>query len=215
MKIVAISDTHNKHESLTIPDGDVLVHCGDFSTGGSLTELMKFNMWLGTLPHKHKIVVPGNHDFICEDLPELCRQEFTNAILLIDQMLLIEDKKFYGTPWVPEYGRFAFMLSEAELALKFSRIPNNLDVLITHGPPKKVLDKVRSGEYAGSESLYKRCLEVRPKVNVFGHIHEGYGKMEFMPYSQIKWGGQGITFLNVSNCDVRYKPVNPVVTFEI
>jgi Icc-related predicted phosphoesterase len=179
--------------------------------GGSLVELMKFNIWLGTLPAKKILLVPGNHDFICEELPQMCKQELTHATLLIDEFIEIDGKRFYGSPWVPEYGRWAFMKPDHDLVEVFSKIPEDLDMLITHGPPKKVLDKVERDGYVGSESLFNRCLKAKPRFNVFGHIHEGYGRMEFGWFNDSKT----TTFLNASSCDVRYKPVNPAVTFEI
>ena len=73
LRFVAISDTHNKHADLVVPPGDVLIHAGDVTWGGTLAEVEAFNAWLGTLPHKHKIVVAGNHDFAFD--PAVCKDD--------------------------------------------------------------------------------------------------------------------------------------------
>jgi len=64
IRFVCISDTHSltSHLKRTIPEGDVLIHAGDFTRCGHLQEVKEFNTWLGTLPHKHKIVIAGNHE---------------------------------------------------------------------------------------------------------------------------------------------------------
>ena len=64
IRIVCISDTHSltSHLKRTIPDGDILIHAGDFTRCGHLQEVREFNTWLGTLPHKDKIVIAGNHE---------------------------------------------------------------------------------------------------------------------------------------------------------
>lgn len=63
-RIVCISDTHSmtSHMAKGVPDGDVLIHAGDFTRCGHMSEVRQFNKWLGTLPHKHKIVIAGNHE---------------------------------------------------------------------------------------------------------------------------------------------------------
>ena len=62
VRIVLISDTHNKHEKLEMPEGDVLIHAGDFTNNGTEQEIREFDMWLASLNFQHKILVPGNHD---------------------------------------------------------------------------------------------------------------------------------------------------------
>lgn len=177
---------------------------------GSLPELGKFNEWLSQQPAKHKLVVPGNHDFIVEDLPLLCRDTLTAGQLLIDEGVEIEGIKIYGSPWVPQYGRWAFMGSQEELRPRWERIPDSLDILITHGPPKNILDKTRHGDFAGCPSLRERLKIVRPKVHLFGHIHEGYGEAKvFDPELQ------GIRFINASTCDVHYVPNQKPIEIEL
>src|SRR6187200_3451602 len=101
MRIVAISDTHSKHEQIVVPAGDVLVHAGDITLYGKLDELHAFNHWLGRLPHRHKIVIAGNHDKILQERSDLARSILKNAIYLQDEAITIEGIKFYGSPWQP------------------------------------------------------------------------------------------------------------------
>lgn len=209
MKIVAISDTHNKQDKIVIPPCDLLIHCGDFSLHGSLVELNTFNEWLKLQPAKNIVVVPGNHDFICEELPVLCRQTLTTGKFLIDEFIEIEGLKIYGSPWVPQYGRWAFMDSRKELEKKWELIPTGLDILITHGPPRQVLDKTTRGEFAGCTALRDRLKIVKPKVHMFGHIHESYGE-----YTDLNPALKDIRFLNVATCDAEYIPNHKPVEIE-
>ena len=85
MKIVCISDTHSLHWHIPeLPDGDVLIHAGDSLGQGTLDNIEDLNSWLGTLPHRHKIVIAGNHDRAFQDEPEQARELLTNAIYLED-----------------------------------------------------------------------------------------------------------------------------------
>ncbi|MBV8136093.1 MAG: metallophosphoesterase, partial [Deltaproteobacteria bacterium] len=60
MRIVCISDTHGQHAKLSVPDGDVLIHAGDFMAFGDRPkEIVDFNQWLGKQPHRHKVVIAG------------------------------------------------------------------------------------------------------------------------------------------------------------
>lgn len=176
MRIVAVSDTHSRHRKLVLPEADIFIHAGDFTNRGRPEEIEDFNDWLGTLPYRYKLVVPGNHDL---SIPKMTRREresmLSNATLLIDDWVTLEGVKFYGTPWVSLYGNWAYMLREADLKAKYDLIPEDTDVLISHGPPQTVLDLTFRGVCAGSEMLRQRVEAIAPKVHVFGHIHEGYG----------------------------------------
>lgn len=63
MKIICIGDTHNKHKELIVPIGDVIIHAGDFTESGTRRETLDFLRWFAELPHPHKILIAGNHDF--------------------------------------------------------------------------------------------------------------------------------------------------------
>jgi Icc-related predicted phosphoesterase len=188
MRIVCVSDTHGRHRYTEVPDGDILVHGGDVTLHGTLDDVEFFNDWLGTLPHKHKVVIAGNHDFCFQNDPAEARARLTNATYLEDAGCEIAGLKFYGSPWTPLFFDWAFMLSDSDLAAKWARIPAGLDVLITHGPPHGLLDWTNRDEHAGSSTLLDRVREVKPRLHVFGHIHEAAGRTEV----------EGTTFLNAS-----------------
>jgi predicted phosphodiesterase len=103
-RLVLLSDTHTKHrEILHIPDGDILIHAGDFSFSGSFQELFEFNAWLGTLPHRHKVVIAGNHDSCFERHKEMAIKELFHAHYLEDSGIEIEGIKIWGSPWQPSF----------------------------------------------------------------------------------------------------------------
>src|SRR5262245_57714244 len=140
-RIVCISDTHTRHEELEMPPGDILVHAGDLTDLGDETDVVDFDRWLGTLPYPHKIVIAGNHDFLFERDPVRARRLITNAVYLQDSEVEVEGLRFWGSPWQPWFYDWAFNLARGEpLAAKWRLIPEQTDVLITHGPPAGICD---------------------------------------------------------------------------
>lgn len=212
MKIVTLSDIHTMWELLEVPDGDVLVVAGDMTGTGTFDQLFRFNEWVGTLPHKHKLVVAGNHDWgfelgLLDSFPDLT----SNYTYLQDAECTIDDVVFYGSPWQPAFCNWAFNLPRGEeLAEKWDKIPDYTDVLITHGPPYGVLDsniapddtRVNFGCRDLKDAVVRR---VKPKYHIFGHIHGSYGKKEL----------HGVTFVNTSICTEAYKPLNKPWVLEI
>lgn len=173
MKIVCFADSHAIAllDSIEMPEGDILICAGDFSGLGNENDLIVFNKTLGKWKYDYKILIPGNHDRFIESNYNLSKKLLSNAILLCGEEIIINGIKFYGTPWTPEFMNWSFMLPEERLKEKFDRIPENTDVLITHGPPFGILDVNREGEHCGSMSLLKRVLTINPKLHIFGHIH--------------------------------------------
>jgi len=177
MKIACISDTHGYHERIKFyPKADVFIFAGDSTQTGKLTDLFKFSSWINFLPYKHKIVIAGNHDWgLYRDLSLGHRLFEKGVFYLLDQDVIIDNVKFYGSPWTPEFCGWAFMKEEYELKEKWSHIPNDTDVLITHGPPLGILDSTEHG-LAGSISLLDKINMINIKVHIFGHIHEENGQ---------------------------------------
>jgi Icc-related predicted phosphoesterase len=174
MRIVAVADTHLFHDELEIPDGDVFIHAGDLCRGGDLDELRVAADWITSLPHRHKVVVAGNHDWAFDRESVLARALF--ATYLEDSGVTLDGVRFYGTPWQPAYNDWAFNLPRGTaLAAKWSRIPTALDVLVTHSPPAGIGDRSPVGSRAGCADLRARVTEVAPRLHLFGHIHQDGG----------------------------------------
>lgn len=174
MKIVCISDTHNNHEEVLLPEGDILVHTGDFTHNGSIEEYCRFINWLEKQKQfKHKIIVPGNHDFCCERVWGLCKRFAAERGVLagLDEQFVVEGINFFCSPWQPWFYDWAFNATDEDLKSHFSKITADTNVLLTHGPSSGILDDGK-----GSKILAKRIKQLKElKYVVFGHIHEGYG----------------------------------------
>lgn len=208
MKLVIISDSHCQMSKIALPDGDVLIHAGDATYTGSVEQIQQFNEALGKIKHryKHILFVPGNHDWLFETRPKKARELMTNATVLIDEEIIIEGKKFYGSPWQPEFCAWAFNVPRGPLiAKKWDLIPDKVDVLITHGPVKGILDTCPDGFRAGCEELWKKVMEIKPELHICGHIHHSYGMQNF----------NSTTFINASICDEQYMTTNKPFVVEI
>jgi predicted phosphodiesterase len=207
LTVVALSDTHGRHDRMDVPPGDVLIHAGDLTSHGTLRNLAQFDEWLGSLPHPYKIIIAGNHDWCFQRTPEEARALVKNAQYLQDEETIIEGVKFYGSPWQPWFNDWAFNLAEPRaLRAKWNLIPRDTQVLLTHGPPHGHCDRNYLMQHTGCRELLEVVAqEVSPAYHVFGHIHEAYG---------VSRSGS-TTFLNVSACDCSYRPVNPPVCFSV
>jgi predicted phosphodiesterase len=158
--IVFLSDTHLLQNELSVPLGDILVHCGDASFMGR-DNVAEFGDWLGELPHPYKIYVPGNHD------AAFAKSRLTNATVLINEGVEIAGLKFWGTP-INSVGP-AFRVSSAEERRRiFAASPDDTDVLVTHAAPYAVLDA-----HGGDQELRAAVDRVQPIIHSFGHIHAG------------------------------------------
>ncbi len=192
MRLVAVADTHTFHDDLgRIPDGDVFIHAGDLCRGGRLEELRGVAQWLHSLPHPHKIVVAGNHDWcFIRERAEALDILGPDVRYLEDSETIIDGMRFWGSPWQPAYHQWAFNLTRGtELAAKWSLIPTPIEVLITHGPPQGIGDGYDDPIRAGCADLLEAVLHVRPALHLFGHIHQDGGC----------WQRDGICFANVTS----------------
>lgn len=199
MRIVAISDTHGMHDRLALPDGDVLVHAGDFSAYGRADEIAGFDGWAAGQPFRRVVVIAGNHDRCLERMP-ITRRLFRHCTYLCDEAVEIEGVRFYGSPWQPEFMDWAFNLPRGEpLRRKWARIPRGTEVLVTHGPPAGIGDRTLFGKSAGCADLRDAIERVQPALHLFGHIHEGSGT----------WPLGAATCINATTCDAAYRLVNP------
>lgn len=209
MRVAAISDVHNKLSKVEVPECDVLIIAGDLTMMGYEWEVEKFNDALvKARAHANAVVViAGNHDFGLEREPARYEAMLTNADhYLRDSAVVIGGVKFYGSPWQPWFHSWAFNLQRGpDIKAKWDLIPADTDVLVTHGPPRGILDMCPSGEKVGCDDLLEAVLRVKPAYHVFGHIHHANGLQHFM----------GTTFINASTCDERYRPTNRPVTFDV
>lgn len=213
-RIVCISDTHNFHDQVVVPNGDLLIHSGDATVNGTIPEIIAFNEWLSLQPHRHKVLVSGNHDWLYFSDNRLARELTKSSVVYLqDSGIEIDGLKIYGSPWQPRFFDWAFNLNRGyELAEKWAMIPDDIDILITHGPPFGILDLVpRKGwdENTGCEELRKRVEQIaafgRLKLHVFGHIHCGYGVHEEF----------GVKFVNASTCDEQYNPTQSPIVIDL
>lgn len=176
MRIVAVADTHLFHDGFVVPDGDVFVHAGDLCRTGQLDELRLAADWVAGLPHRHKVIVAGNHDWAFVREPAAARAMFRAAHYLEDAEVTLDGVRFYGSPWQPEFASWAFGRPRgAALAAIWSKIPRGIDVLITHCPPEGIGDRTTATSRAGCADLRARVAEVKPRLHLFGHIHQDGG----------------------------------------
>lgn len=211
MRLVILSDTHGLHGLIdTVPDGDVLIHAGDMTGRGTLEELEEFLAWFGAFPHRNKVLVAGNHDWMFERQSTLAEALVPSDITYLrDAGVSIHGVKFWGSPWQPWFYDWAFnLLRGAEIATKWALIPEDVHVLITHGPPYGILDEVLRppGKHQGCEALRERLGSLRElRLHAFGHIHEAYGTFT---------EGE-CRFVNASICDFQYALVNAPVVVDL
>jgi predicted phosphodiesterase len=205
MRLVLLSDTHNTQARMAVPDGDVLIHAGDSTKRGTMAQLREVAMFLRGLPHAHKIIIAGNHEFGLQEDPGLGADLFEDAYLC-DTGREIEGVTIWGSPWQPWFFDWAFNLPRGEkLREKWALIPDGIDVLVTHGPPQGILDRTVVGEDVGCEELLAALVRVRPRLHVFGHIHEAYGSIRIGP----------TLYVNASNCTLSYEPNNAPVVVDL
>lgn len=208
VKFVAISDTHCRHRSLKLPKGDVLLHAGDVCYQSSREEVVDFLDWFGKLPHPHKVFIAGNHDFFFEkENPASLKSMLPQGVhYLKDEATVIDGLKIWGSPYTPWYYRWAFNKKRGEpMAKHWSKVPDDTDVLLTHGPAYGILDTVLNEQHAGDKDLLSRILVVKPKVHVCGHIHEAYGTAK----------KHGIKFINACVLSEGYGLLNKPVVFDL
>ena len=210
MKVVLISDTHNQLDRVDIPEGDLLIYAGDFTNRGTYSEMLKQINILGAHVSKFKKVVAicGNHDFLGERDPAGTAQMFreNNITYLDNNETYFEGLKIYGSPWTPCFGGWAFNGRPEKLERLWSQIPNDTDILVTHGPPHEILDLVLEGERVGDPILRNRISQLNQlKLHVFGHLHlQGGTFQEGTPI-----------YANAAICDDDYNPTRKAIVIEL
>lgn len=212
MKLVCISDTHGDHLQVALPAGDVLVHAGDLTAHGRETETLAFMQWFGAQAFAYKVCIAGNHDRFMEADPGLANRyaKESGVILLNDSGVDIEGISFWGSPITPRFFDWSFMRDPGPaIEAHWKLIPKHTDVLITHGPPHGILDQVQRNaqvfEHTGCPSLLTKIRAVKPALHLFGHIHEGHGRMDV----------GGVSHFNISTMNEHYRVKHQAVEIEL
>jgi Icc-related predicted phosphoesterase len=199
-----------------MPEGDLLIHAGDFTSAGRPVHIKSFINWLKSLSYKHIIFIAGNHDItLCPDrcpsyeYRETARRELLSLsdhiYYLENTGTTIEGINIWGSPYTPEFCGWGFMKSDKMLSTIWKQIPTNTDILITHGPPAGILSRNIQGYECGSSSLCRHIKRIQPKLHIFGHIHEGQGQQVI-----------GKThYINASACTFDYQPTNAPIVIDI
>jgi len=181
MKITLMSDTHALHDQLDIPDGDLFIFAGDMTNCRTARDVEDFNAFLGRLPHKHKIVIGGNHDHQLARNPEKSKALLSAGIYLQDEQVEVSGVKIYGSPWQPLFNDRAcdaFALQRGEpLRQKWDMIPDDVDILVTHTPPAGILD-LDGPVCHGCFDLTEALCRVKPRYHIFGHVHSNHGMVK-------------------------------------
>lgn len=220
MKIVCISDTHlvvREGAVLDFPDGDIIIHSGDFCNSGARYDLTSYLPFLEEclIKYTHVVQIAGNHDWVCQLSEDYAKEIFHHLgpkfHYLCDSSCSIHGIKFYGTPWQNVFFNWAYNLPREgkEIKEKFDAIPNDTNVLLTHSPIYDVLDRCPDGFKAGSKMLRKKINKLSALNNLklinYGHIHNGYGEEDYL----------GIHVVNSSLVDERYRFVNKPIVFDL
>jgi Icc-related predicted phosphoesterase len=233
MRIVCISDTHGLHIKMekyaSLPQGDVLIHAGDCTNVGKPYEVKEFVEWFMDIKgFQTKIFIAGNHDFAFEehryphnqgdydwyhDLMNKENLSQSNVVYLEDSEFTIQSPefsrplKFWGSPWQPEFYNWAFNLPRngEGLESKWKEIPDDTDILITHGPPHGIRDFTPQNLQVGCELLRFRVEQIKPIMCVFGHIHHAHGEAFI----------RDTLYVNASICNEQYIPSNKPIIIDL
>jgi len=227
VRIVAGSDVHGAlgrkdPRVQDLPEGDVLILAGDIlpnyyhndqrdAEEQLSTAIPELRRWVEekAVNFSNVLLTWGNHDWVGEKMPRRARKSLGPLVqLLEDQETIIDGVKFYGSPWSLPFCGWAFMLPDNNLKTKWNRIPIDVDVLFTHGPPYGILDRPGGlGHHCGGRSLRDHVIHrAIPAVHIFGHLHGSHG-------SVIKEGFP--RFYNVAICNEMYEPTNPWTVIDI
>lgn len=177
MKLTIISDTHGEQDKLVRLSGDVLIHCGDMFNmfNQSDEDFYRMDSWFGKQDFDLVLCTGGNHDFELQKRSSYVDSPFKNAVYLEGSGHEHKGVNFFGAPWVPDLFGQAFFTKDHKLSEKWSDIPDNVDVLITHTPPAGILDVSSRGLTLGCQHLLTAIERTQPTIHCFGHVHASSG----------------------------------------
>ncbi|KAJ5315731.1 hypothetical protein N7476_006038 [Penicillium atrosanguineum] len=212
-RFVCVSDTHGYTPSeagFKLPAGDVLIHAGDLTNKGTMSELRRTMDWISKADFEIKLIVAGNHDITLDsefyaqhgqgfhgdqlEDPRKCTEFITRStpsvVLLQHQAAVIRlDRadgpktsfKVFGSPYCQFQGKWAFGYESSKAKALWDPIPLDTDIIVTHTPPRSHCDQKPNGTFVGCDALRQALSRVRPPLAVCGHVHEGRG------YERIRW----------------------------
>jgi Icc-related predicted phosphoesterase len=229
MIIDCISDLHGHYPQLE--GGDLLIVAGDLTARDLVEEYWDFFDWIVEQKYKKMIYIAGNHDNFLQNNPPISMHPSEGMLTyLCDSGTEFEGLKIWGSPWTAYFEGMnpdctAFTINagcdtDDWLAEKWALIPEDTDILITHSPPASILDDVENYvegqiENVGSFQLIHYLTIIQPKLHVFGHIHEGFGKATRENLQIINNLFPNTTFVNASHVNEHYKPVNKSIRIEL
>lgn len=219
MRIWCISDTHCQHGGLVVPDCDAIIHAGDEANSrdvtSNLVESCRFFEWYSSLAPK-KYFIPGNHSVAMQ-------AGLVPMHVWLDVMALVHNDYFmtnkllvFGSPYTPAWGEsWAYMRKRHRMSDVWDTVPLDTDILVTHGPPKGVLDITHDRDtkaliQVGCSSLRKKVAEIKPRYHIFGHIHDEKGISNAGVFER-----DGTKFVNCSVCDNRGNLINNGVLIDV
>lgn len=201
IRVVAIADTHDNHDAIEIPDGDIFVHAGDWTMFGDKPKIKVFLDWVEKLPHPIKVIVAGNHELSMDPSTPMFADlkmkdlidKYKSIIYLCDSSVEVKVRRrrlrIWGSPYTLAYNDWAFQYAPGERT--WQNVPDGTDMVVTHSPPFGVLDTIENCGHrpGGCKDLRDRVAKIKPKVHIFGHLHDDGGRREEK---------DGISFINAA-----------------
>jgi predicted phosphohydrolase len=211
LRIVSLSDTHEQHAKVIVPDGDVLIHAGDWTYQGAIPAVANFAHWIKQLPHKYKCVIGGNHELTLETPARpivLNLLQEADITYLENSHCEINGLKIYGSPCSPRFNDWAWNRDRGEqIAREWAKIPDDVNILITHSPPYGILDDTTHNGHQGCKDLLVRIKQLKElKLSIHGHLHKNGGRIIVQ---------NGVKFVNAAVLNDNYKLVNSPVVIDL
>lgn len=212
MKIVVISDTHNKHEKLVIPECDLLISCGDYSFWGFEWEVKNFHEWLNKQPAKHLVSIQGNHEKFVDNnylnCLEIAQKACPRVAFTYEGPVDIEGHLIWCSSLTPHFNTWPW--DGFKNYTRYNKFEHDaIEIMVTHSPPYGILDEVSNFGIKQNMGCKYLLGEIKHLTNLkhhfFGHIHSSYGQMEV----------NGVNFYNAAICNRKYKVVNKPVVVQI
>lgn len=219
-KIIVLGCSHGRHSQLVVPDGDVLIHTGDYSPRGTQADAIAFLKWFESQPHQHRLWVEGNHDAYAERHPTefaaLAKEHAPSCHRLFDSGVEIEGIKFFGSPFTPTFMNWSFMANRGEqIRQHWNLIPDDTQILVTHGPAYGHLDLVPAEYVQNGRDRHQGCHDLREvidtrlkqlKCHLFSHLHSQGCQTEVV---------DGVTFANAAVVGEDYRVRGQIQVIDI